>query len=136
MITCRFLIAALLLLVAPQPQPRLPIHLQSLTYPPRARGARIHGDVEATIHIGSDGSVSIPTRPSGHPMFVEAAEENLKTWKFQPCESREMVITYHFKLRESPSGSDQTQCLFDLPDSVTVTSDGPPVPITYSSPKH
>ena len=128
------LIALLALTVSPQTQPRLPIHVVSLIYPPVARQARIAGDVVLIAQIGSDGSVSIPIRKSGHPLLLQAAEDNLKTWKFQSGEDQEMEITYHFKLRVQPSGSAQTESAFDLPDSVTITSDAPPVKTIYSSP--
>jgi TonB family protein len=126
------LVALLFLTVSSQTQPRMPIHVLSLSYPPAARQARIQGDAVLIAHIGSDGSVSIPIRKSGHPMLIRAAEGNLKKWKFQSGEEQEMEITYHFKLGE-PSSS--TECVFDLPNSVTITSPPPPVDTVYSSPK-
>jgi TonB family protein len=125
------LIALFLMTVSPASEPRRAIHVESLIYPPVARQARIAGDVMLTAQIGSDGSVSIPVRRSGHPLLLQAAEDNLKTWKFQTGESQQMEITYHFKLKEQSSGSAQTKCVFDLPDSVTIYSDPPPVRIIY-----
>jgi TonB family protein len=119
------LIALLLLTVSPQTQPRFPVHVESPIYPPLARNARIQGDVVLIAYIGSDGSVSIPTRKSGHPILLQVAEDNLKKWKFQPGESQEMEITYHFKLREPPTYDSTTECAFDLPDSVTVFAHEP-----------
>jgi outer membrane biosynthesis protein TonB len=72
------LIALLLLTLSPQTQPRFPIHVESLIYPPVARQARITGDVVLIAQIGSDGSVSIPILRSGHPILLRAAEDNLK----------------------------------------------------------
>ncbi len=125
------LMALLFLTVSPQTQPRLPIHVESLAYPPRARQARIQGNVVLVAHISPDGSVSIPIRKSGHPLFLQAAEDNLKKWKFQSGENQGMEITYHFVLRDPPSHSTQTECKFDLPDSVTVSTDPPPVLTIY-----
>ena len=121
------LIALLLLTVSPQTQPRLPIHVESLIYSPLARNARIQGDAVLIAYIGSNGSVSITKRKSGHPLLLETAEDNLKKWKFQAGESQEMEITYHFKLREPPSYDPPTECAFDLPDSVTVLAHIPTV---------
>jgi Gram-negative bacterial TonB protein C-terminal len=121
------LIALLFLTVSPQTQPRLPIHVESLVYPSLARFARIQGDAILVAHIGSDGSVSIPVLKSGHPLLIHVAEDNLKKWKFQTGEEQEMEITYHFKLKEPASYSPITDCQFDLPNSVTVTSDIPDV---------
>src|SRR5258708_1974184 len=111
--------------VSPTSEQRRAIHVESLIYPPASRQARITGDAVLIAQIGSDGSVSIPIRrpESGHPLLLQAAEDNLKTWKFQAGESQQMEITYHFKLKEQSSGSAQTKCVFDLPDSVTIYSD-------------
>ena len=123
------LTALLFLIVSPQAQPRLPIHVESLVYPQLARQARIQGDVVLVAQIASDGSVSIPLLKSGHPIFVHVAEDNLKKWKFQTGEDQEMEITYHFKFKETSSDSPITDCQFDLPNSVTVSVDGPRVEI-------
>jgi TonB family protein len=127
------LIALLFLTVSPQAQPRLPIHVESLTYPEIARQARIQGDAVLVAHIGADGNVSIPLRKSGHPPLLQAAEDNLKSWKFQSGEEQEMEITYHFKLMatESPADSAPTDCVFDLPNSVTISSAPPKTFTTY-----
>jgi TonB family protein len=129
-----FLIALLLLTVFPQIQPRLPIHVESLPYPLVARQARIQGDALLAAQIGSDGSVSIPIRRSGHPLLLDAAEGNLKKWKFQTGESQQIEITYHFKLIEPSSDSDRTECTFDLPNSVTISSHLPTIQTNYASP--
>jgi len=128
------LIAVLLLTVSPQTQPRSPIHVESLVYPSIARYARIQGDVVLVAQIGSDGRVSIPIRKSGHPILLQAAEDNLKTWKFQSGEDLEMEITYHFKIGGEPTyGDPGTRCSFDLPNSVTVVTRPPAVETNYSS---
>lgn len=81
-------------------------------------------------HIGSDGTVSIPIRKSGHPLLLQVAEDNLKKWRFQRGEDQEMEITYHFKLSGQALDYAPTECSFDLPDSVTVfTHVGTPQPI-------
>ncbi len=121
------LFALLFLTISPQAPPRLPIHIESLAYPQLARVAREQGDAVLIAHIGSDGSVSIPLLKSGHPMLLKVAEDNLKKWKFQSGENQEMEITYHFKFSEQRSNSDQTECSFDLPNSVTVVTHLPPV---------
>jgi TonB family protein len=129
------LITVLLLAVSPQTQPRFPIHVESLVYPPVARQARIAGDVVLIAQIGPDGSVSVPILKSGHPILLRAAEGNLKTWKFQTGESQEMEITYRFRFIEPSSDSAQTECAFDLPNSVTISSHLPVPPVNYTSPR-
>jgi TonB family protein len=127
-------VALLLLAISPQTQRRLPVHVESLFYPPVARQARISGDVVLLAQVTSDGRVSIPIRKSGHPILMQAAEDNLKKWKFQTGQDQAMEITYHFKIRETSAHSPFTECVFDFPDSVTVSSDAPPVETLYSSP--
>jgi TonB family protein len=129
MLTRALLMALLFLTTSPQiqPQARLPVHVESLLYPPLARQARIQGTVVFKAEIAADGSVSIPTRSSGHPLLVHAAEENLTKWRFQAGEEQQMEITYQFKLGTKPTRFPATQCQFDLPNSVTVTADPLPV---------
>jgi TonB family protein len=127
------LIALLLLTVSPQTQPRFPVHVESLIYPPLARQARISGDAVLKAQIGSDGRVPSPIGISGHPLLLQAAKDNLKKWKFQSGEYQETEITYHFKLTEPSSGYTQTECAFDLPDSVTVLSHLPQVETNFTS---
>jgi TonB family protein len=128
------LVTLLLMAVSPQTEWRFPIHVESLIYPALARQARISGDVVLLAQISSDGGVSIPIRKSGHPILMQLAEGNLKKWKFQSGENQEMEITYHFKIRESSAYSSQNECAFDLPDSVTISADAPPIDTLYSSP--
>lgn len=133
------LIALLFLAVSPQapPQtpPRFPVHVESLQYPQLARMARIQGDVVAVALVGTDGHVvGVPNAPTGHPLLAKAAEENIKTWRFQQGVEEEVKVTYHFKIDEKPGPSySPGTCKFDLPDSVTVTVPTPQVNPSYSS---
>jgi TonB family protein len=130
------LIALLVLTVSPEAQPRFPIHVESMIYPPLARQARIQGDVVLVAQIGADGRVPSPIGRSGHPLLVQAAQDNLKALKFQGGEYQEMEITYHFKVEGQPShGYALTKCAFDLPNSVTVVAPPPSVETNYSSPQ-
>jgi hypothetical protein len=127
------LIALLLLTVAPQTQPRLPIHVESLVYPTTAYQARITGDDVMMALIDSEGHVSVPVLPSGHPVLVRAAEGNIRTWRFQAGpESSEVTVTYHFRLDGDPKYDYPSSiCKFDLPDSVTIVTPPPKVKVVY-----
>jgi TonB family protein len=116
------LLALLFLTVSPQVQTRFPVHVESPIYPPLAVAARIVGDVLLAARIDSDGGVTLSYVVSGHPLLVQAALDNLKKWKFQPGESQEMEITYHFKVNGTPGNYPQSECTFDLPNSVTISS--------------
>src|SRR6267143_6897952 len=124
------LIALLLSTVPPQTQPRLPIHVESLVYPTTAYQARITGDVVMMALIDSEGHVSVPVLPPGHPMLVWAAEENIRTWRFQTGPESEVRVTYHFRLEGEPTNDyPSSVCKFDLPDSVTIVTPPPKVKV-------
>lgn len=52
-------------------------------YPPIARLAKIQGEVKVDFTLNSHGEVVTATAVSGHPMLKGAAEENVKTWRFE-----------------------------------------------------
>lgn len=52
-------------------------------YPPIARLAKIQGEVKVDFTLSSNGEVVSATAVSGHPMLKGAAEENVKTWRFE-----------------------------------------------------
>lgn len=119
------LIALILLTVSPQNQPRFPNHVESFVYPPVARMARISGDIDMVALIDPKRNVSVPVLPPGHPLLVRAAEENIKTWRFQSGLESELRVTYHFKLEGEPTHNISSVCKFDFPDSVTVVTPPP-----------
>jgi len=115
------LLALLVMTVTPQTQPRFPIHIESFAYPPLARMARIGGDVVMMALIDPEGHVSVPVLPPGHPLLVRAAEENIRTWRFQSGPESELKVTYRFKVEgASTYNPPSTVCKFDFPDVVTI----------------
>jgi TonB family protein len=52
-------------------------------YPPIARLAKIQGEVQVDFTLNSNGEIVSAAAVSGHPMLKAAAEENVKTWRFQ-----------------------------------------------------
>jgi len=52
-------------------------------YPPIARVAKIQGEVKVDFTLNSNGEIISATAVSGHPMLKGAAEENVKTWRFE-----------------------------------------------------
>lgn len=116
------LIALFLGIVSPTSEPRGATHVESLVYPPTARLAHAVGDAQVLIRIDSVGRVESVTDVSGHPWFLRAAAQNVKTWRFKSGPPEEMNITYHFKLEASQTEDPATVCSFDLPDSVTILS--------------
>jgi len=64
------------------PEPRL-VSVGLPKYPVLARQARIEGEVHVEFILNSSGEPVSVTAVSGHPMLKGAAEENVKTWKFE-----------------------------------------------------
>ena len=66
-------------------------------YPELARQTRIQGTV--TLRVSTDGKlVSVIGRGSGHPILVEAATDNVKTWEFKPHAPTSFEITFRYRL--------------------------------------
>lgn len=128
------LIALMLMTVSPAGERLYATHVESLNYPPLARQARIVGDVVVVATIDSEGRIHAPIGTSGHALLRKAAEENLRTWRFQGSGEQQVKITFHFKLEGSPvEGFPPTECQFDLPDSVTIVSQ-PQILDRYTAP--
>jgi TonB family protein len=52
-------------------------------YPPIARLAKVQGEVKVEFVLNSSGEPISVTAISGHPLLKGAAEENVKTWRFE-----------------------------------------------------
>lgn len=74
------------------------------TYPQLAKQARIQGDVVIDSVIDTQGHVTQMKVMSGSPLLVEAAEQALEQWKYQPTllngqpVAVDMLVTLHFQL--------------------------------------
>jgi protein TonB len=83
--------------------PRLLEQVQPV-YPFLARQARIQGDVELDCIIDQHGDVTQMKLVSGSPLFVNAAFNAVRQWKYQPTLLNgqpinvEMVVNVHFQL--------------------------------------
>lgn len=66
-------------------------------YPALARQTRIQGTV--TLWVSTDGKrVSAVEAKSGHPILVEAATDNIKTWEFKPHAPTSFEVTFRYRL--------------------------------------
>ena len=117
------------LLAGSSPDVPFAVRIISLEYPRLGALARITGTVVLRVRINSDGTVSRVNALSGHPVLVEAAEENIKRWKFSPPRpgqspgGSEFDFTYIFKL-EGVTDTPHPYCelVYEYPDKVTITS--------------
>jgi TonB family protein len=75
-------------------------------YPELARQIRLPGEVSVEVIISPEGRVESSRAVSGHPMFVKAALEAARGWRFEPTFLNGVavrvtgVITFVFKLNE------------------------------------
>jgi TonB family protein len=62
-------------------------------YPPIAKRAHLVGTVKLVLIVTPEGTVKTVRTLGGNPLFVTAAEEAVKQWKFEPSkkESAEAV---------------------------------------------
>ncbi|MBZ5664172.1 MAG: energy transducer TonB [Acidobacteriia bacterium] len=67
-------------------------------YPETARRMSLGGTVKLIVVVGTNGSVRSTTVLGGHPLLVVAAQDALKSWKFEPGpEESTGVIEFTFK---------------------------------------
>jgi TonB family protein len=117
-----WMLALFLFLSAPGGTERHVKHVDSLDYPRLALLARIEGDVQLTVQIDPEGKIQFVAAGSGNPLLVQAAEENVRGWRFDPDEAEKLTITYKFRLEEPEQPAPSSRCSFDFPDVVTVES--------------
>ena len=65
-------------------------------YPPLARMARVEGDVK--LDVATDGERVVAAKAEGHPLFVKAAEEYVKSWTFAKHTPTTFVTNFSFCL--------------------------------------
>jgi TonB family protein len=129
----RFIVGSLLLFsifsVDDSTTPRpVATHIESIAYPGLARQAAIQSTVNVAIIVASDGGIFSATAISGHPLFKQAVENNIRMWRFDPssASSRPLTVTYEFRL-EAPKTNCRAESrnAFELPTKVTVISNFP-----------
>lgn len=86
---------------SPRPEPeRKPMRKVVPVYPDLARPMQLSGTVKLVVVVAPNGSVKSVASASGHPVFVMAAEEAVKEWKFAPAsEETRQTIEFHFSPR-------------------------------------
>jgi TonB family protein len=111
--------------------------LESPNYPPLARQTRIQGKITVSALVYKDGTISVAKEGKGHPLLLGAAQDNLKTWRFEPNDSSEPIpidVEYEFVLdTEHLSGGNAASAVtLDLPRHVRVVAPGPVPIIDYA----
>ncbi len=68
-------------------------------YPHSARLARIEGKVQ--LEVKTDGnSVTKVTASGAHKLLLQAAEANVRSWRFYPHKPQTFTVTFIYKLEE------------------------------------
>jgi len=103
------------------------IAMKDLTYPHDALKAREFGAVTLAAVITRAGgivdvrAVKVTSRTEGTKLLVDAAIENLSSWRVEPGSHRDYIeITYSYVLDNSLPEQDNTRVLWALPSEVTV----------------
>lgn len=98
-------------------------------YPRVPQQAHIEGVVR--LRISTDGNrVRSVEVESGQPMLAQAAQENVKTWQFEPHTATTFETTFHYKLLPSKCDAECNNCdsvekpsmLLQLPGDVEVNA--------------
>ena len=82
-------------------------------YPEMALAARIQGRVLLTVVIDPDGKVSNMKAVSGHPILVQAAQDAVKGWKFEPFKEgdKPVAVKATIELEFSPENESRGKYL-------------------------
>jgi len=89
------LAAALLALSAvslPAQESRRAISRPAPVYPEAAKRLLLSGTVKVQIVIASDGHIKEVKVIGGHPLLVDAVQEALKNWKYEPASNDSAVL--------------------------------------------
>jgi TonB-like protein len=89
-------------------------------YPHLARIARIEGTVR--LQVWTDGSSVVKVQRTGaHKLLMDAAEENLKTWRFYPHKATSFDVVFVYSLeKEEVSGWVNPSIVLHLPTRVEI----------------
>jgi len=89
-------------------------------YPHFARLARIEGKV--LVEVKTDGnSITKVTASGAHKLLLQAAEANVRSWRFYPHKPQTFTVTFIYKLEEPEVfGFVNPTILADLPRRVEI----------------
>ena len=94
-------------------------------YPPLLRLAQLEGEVDLRVTTDGSSVVSV-TSEHGNLLLAKAAQDNVKTWKFEPHEPTSFSTLFAFHLRAEPecdadkSGNSEIHLM--LPAKVEITT--------------
>ncbi len=108
----------------PPDRPPLVVSAQVPLYPDVLLKAHVDGEVRLRVMTDGD-HASIITFEGGRQIFFEAAEKNVRTWRFEPHQPSTFVVVFRYKLlADSLCFRDAPTLVLHLPTEVEVTSRG------------
>jgi len=76
------------------------MHKVAPAYPDLARRLQLSGAVKLVVVVAPNGSVKSASPAGGSPVFIMAAEEAVKEWKYAPArEETRQTVEFHFSPR-------------------------------------
>ena len=108
---------------------RLPVVKAAETpiYPPLARAARIEGTVLLDVSTDGQSVVTVRTK-SGHKVLRDAAEQNVRTWRFYGHTPTSFEVSFVYRLGKSEvEGWSNSKVVLEFPTKVEITTNPPKV---------
>lgn len=65
-------------------------------YPELARHMNIVGTVRIEVVVAANGTVKSTKALGGHPLLIQAANDAVKKWRYEPGPESTTVIEFHF----------------------------------------
>jgi TonB family protein len=65
-------------------------------YPDLARQMKIVGTVRMEVVVAANGVVKSTRVLGGHPLLIQAANEAIKKWRYEPGPEATTVVEFHF----------------------------------------
>ena len=108
----------------PPDRPPLVVSAEVPVYPDLLLKAKFDGEVRLRVTTDGDRASTIAFESGGKILFA-AAEENVRTWRFEPHQPTTFVAVFTYKLlSDSLCFKDAPKVVLHLPTEVQVTSRG------------
>jgi TonB family protein len=94
----RLILALVIATICHAQEERKPIQNPAPAYPTFARRISLTGTVKVKAIVGADGQVKQVEVVGGHPLFVDAAVDAVKKWRYTPAKTETSVeLEFHFR---------------------------------------
>jgi TonB family protein len=94
----RLLLAVVIATICHAQEERKTVQSPAPAYPSFARRISLTGTVKVKAIVGPDGLVKQVEVVGGHPLFVDAAVDAVKKWKYAPGKTETSIeLEFHFR---------------------------------------